>query len=116
MALALTLGEQIAIKGRLVRVTQDAYDYLPAIRDELVQVAADRDTVTYGELKARLQLPWATTGMGRMLDLLSVDCERRGEPSLAAIVVGKQTGEVGHDFDGDPVAERARVYGQHHWS
>lgn len=115
MALVLKLGEEIPIKGRIVRVTQDAYDYLPAIRDELIQVAAARETITYGELKARLQLPWAPNGMGRMLDLLSVDCLRRGEPSLAAIVVGQQTGEVGIDFDGDPVAERTRVYSQRHW-
>ncbi len=112
----LKLGEEIPMKGRVVRVTQDAYDYLPSIRDELIQVAADAGTVTYGELKDRLQLPWAPNGMGRMLDLLSVDCQRRGEPSLAAVVVGQRTGEVGQDFDGDPVAERARVYGQLHWS
>ena len=112
----LKLGEEIPIKGRIVRVTQDAYDHLPAIRNELIRVAVDGETITYSELKARLRLPWATNGMGRMLDLLSADCQRREEPSLAAIVVGQQTGEVGHDFDGDPVAERALVYAQGKWS
>jgi hypothetical protein len=48
--------------------------------------------------------------MGRLLDLLSVDCDRRGEPSLAAIVVNAVTGEIGDDFDGDAAAERRRLY------
>lgn len=52
--------------------------------------------------------------MGRLLDLLSEDCIRGGEPSLAAIVVNSTTGEVGIAF-GDPIRERALLYAQPNW-
>lgn len=35
-----------------------------------------------------LDLPFAPSGLGRILDLLSEDCTRRNEPSLVALVVG----------------------------
>lgn len=72
--------------------------------------------MTYAELHDHLDLPYAVNGMGRLLDLLSEDCIRRGEPSLAAIVVNASTGEVGDDFAGDPVAERSLVYAQRKWA
>lgn len=39
---------------------------------------------------------------------------RNDVPSLAALVVNKQTKQVGADFGGDPEAERAALYA--HWS
>jgi hypothetical protein len=39
-------------------------------------------------------------GSGRALDLLSWDCERRGEPSLACLFVRQSDGEVGSGFGG----------------
>ena len=115
VSVSLSLGEWFEVKGRRIRVTPMALQHLPSIRDELIDVARAGQTITYGELKERLNLPWAVNGLGRALDLLSVDCERRGEPSLAALVVTQGTGEVGSDFDGDPVAERAAVYARERW-
>lgn len=73
-------------------------------------MAKGGSTVTYGDMKSTLNLRYQPQGMGRLLDLLSIDCELRGEPSLAALVVGDQTGEVGSDFSGDPATERADLY------
>jgi len=116
MSLVLKLGERVDIKGRTLTVTQTAFDCLPRTRDFLIEVARSGLTVTYGKLKGELDLPYAPNGMGRLLDLLSEDCDRRGEPSLAAVVVNATTGEVGDDYAGDAFAERTRVYRQHHWS
>lgn len=113
MNLMLHLGEKVPMKGRTMTVTALAMSSLPGVRDHLIEVAKDGSTTTYGELKADLGLPHPANGLGRLLDLLSEDCRRRREPSLAAIVVGAETGEVGSDFGGDPVAERQALYA--HW-
>jgi hypothetical protein len=114
MALYLHLHEKVPMKGRNVTVTETAFSCLPEVRDHLIRVAKAGATITYGDLQAALDLPYRPQGMGRLLDLLSEDCFRRGEPSLASIVVNASTGEVGSDFDGDPVSERELVY--RHWT
>lgn len=116
MALMLRLGEKVTVKGRNLTVTPTAFDCLPRARDVLVEAALARRTVSYTELKERADLPYAQNGLGRLLDLLSEDCFRRGEPSLASLVVNRSTGEVGSDFAGDPVAERADVFAHGRWS
>lgn len=113
MALMLKLAK-ILVKGRSLTATPTAVECLPRVRRALIKVAKSRSTVTYGDLRAELALPYATNGMGRLLDLLSEDCVRRGVPSLASLVVNGSTGEVGSDFGGDPVAERGLTY--EHWS
>jgi hypothetical protein len=110
----LELGELVITKRRTVRVTETALRCLPDVRDCLIEVAEQRGTITYGELKDSVGFPYPTRGMGRLLDLLSVDCARRNEPSLAAIVVSARTGEVSIEFARDPGAERADLYA--HWS
>ncbi|TDD49989.1 hypothetical protein E1263_31525 [Kribbella antibiotica] len=110
MDVTLRVGEKLFIKaGRVSVTTLDAY-WLPRMRVRLIEVAADGETITYGRLKQELGMPHATNGLGRLLDLISVECERRGEPSLASLVVNSATREVGHDFDGEPVSERDGVY------
>ncbi|WP_156374214.1 hypothetical protein [Cellulomonas sp. Leaf334] len=116
MGLKLRKGEKISMKGRNITVTDTAFECLPRVRDRLVEAALARELVTYGELRQELELPYLVQGMGRLLDLLSEDCFRRNEPSLASIVVNASTGEVGDDFDGDPAAERERVFDRKHWS
>lgn len=110
MSLMLRLGETVEMKGRRMTVTSKAFDALPKMRDHLIEVARRRDTITYGQLVGDLALPYLPRGLGRPLDLLSEDCFRRKEPSLAALVVSDSTGEVGSDFGGDPLAERAAIY------
>jgi hypothetical protein len=116
MGMMLRKGEKIAMKGRTLTVTEVALDCLPRVRDHLIEMAKAGQTVTYGDLRRELELPYPTNGLGRLLDLLSADCFRRREPSLASLVVNATTGEVGSDFDGDAVAERAMVFKHKHWS
>lgn len=113
MSLMLRRGEKVSMKGRTMTVTDLAVASLPGVRDHLVEIARSGETTTYGELKADLGLRHAPNGLGRLLDLLSEDCRRRGEPSLAALVVNAKTGEVGSDSGGDPVAARRALYD--HW-
>lgn len=103
MNLMLTKGEKIPYKGRLVTVTDTAFECLPLVRAHLIQAAMAGQTMSYGRLRDELDLPHRPQGMGRLLDLVSIDCERRNEPSLASLVVSASTGEVGHDYSGDPV-------------
>lgn len=116
MGLMLRPGERVATGHRTVTVTPTAFACLPRVRDRLVEAAEARETVTYGELREELGLPYLVQGMGRLLDLVSVDCARRGEPSLASLVVNASTGEVGGDPDGGSVAERARAFAHRGWA
>lgn len=114
MSLMLELGEKIELKGRRMTVTPMAFKSLPAVRKHLIEVARAGGIITYGQLVADLELPYLPRGLGRLLDLLSEDCFRRDEPSLAALVVSDSTGEVGSDFAGDAHAERSGLYA--HWA
>ena len=110
----LELGERIESKGKTLRVSQLDIDSVVSMRPALIRVATDRTTITYGELKSEAALPHMPTGMGRLLDLTKVECERRGEPDLAALVVNAQTREVGDMYGTGAVGEREQVY--QHWS
>lgn len=110
----LTPGERLDIKGKSLKVSHLDADSVLAMRPVLISVAQDRTTITYGDLKAKAALPHMPTGMGRLLDLTKVECERRGEPDLAALVVNAQTREVGDMYGTGAVGERADVY--RHWS
>ncbi len=48
--------------------------------------------------------------MGKVLDVLSLDCSDRGEPSLAPIVVRAATDEVAYGYVGSPEDDRAALY------
>lgn len=109
MTIKFTLGEKVLSKGRTLQVSQLDLRVIPIVRDHLIEVARAGDTETYGDLKTVLDLPYPPNGLGRLLDLLSEDCIRRGEPSLAALVVTSRVGEVGSAFEGDPVRERAAL-------
>lgn len=106
----LRLGEEVEMKGRRMTVTPNAFHSLPRVRDHLIEVARAGDKITYGRLVAELELPYLPLGLGRLLDLLSSDCFRRQEPSLAALVVSDSTGEVGSDFAGNAVSGRDALY------
>lgn len=77
MALMLREGEKITMKGRTITVTKTAITCLPRVRDRLIEVAKNGQTITYGELREQARLPHRAQGMGRLLDLLSIDCGRR---------------------------------------
>lgn len=106
----ITLDERIVVNGRALRVTSLDLESVPVVREVLIEAAQAEDTTTYAELKQRAGLPHAINGLGRLLDLMRVECARREEPNLAALVVTASTGEVGAGAQGDAVLERAAVY------
>ncbi|MBB6568183.1 hypothetical protein HPO96_03100 [Kribbella sandramycini] len=93
--MGLRVGETVGVKGRQLRVTPLDVDCVPRVREYLIGLARRGETVAYGGLKRELGLPHALNGLGRLLDLVAVDCRRRGEPSLAVLVVNAVTQEVG---------------------
>ena len=91
-------------------VSVDDIARVAVLRGLLIAAAAHRSTMTYGVLKRLTNSPRLAKSLNRDLRMLCVECERRGEPSLAALVVQAATEEVGHGFVGDPVAARRACY------
>lgn len=101
----------VPVRGdKRIRVTPHMYDTLRLLREHLKQAARARRTVTYGEATAITNRAYAPNGWGPALDVLSEDCFRRDEPSLAALVVRSDVGEVGSAFIGDASDERQACF------
>ena len=116
MTLAIRTGDRLEINGRVRTVTSTAVACLPRVRTHLIGLARGGETVTYSQLRRTLELPYAVNGMGWLLDVLTEDCRRRGEPSLAALVVTAGTGEVGDDYPGEAPKERSAVFARSNWA
>jgi hypothetical protein len=110
MPCTLRVGDVVETPRRRLHVGPRDVASVTAMRATLIDEARARATVTYGELVRDLALPVAPTGLGRLLELLSEDCARRGEPTLAAIVVTQSTGEVGHGYGAGARSDRAALY------
>lgn len=109
-AASLIVGEVLETESRRFHVSGRDIDAISRMRGFLVDEARARATVTYGELVRTLDLPCPARGLGRLLVLLSEDCARRGEPTLAAIVVTASTGEVGDGYGSGAFADRRELY------
>ncbi len=92
--------------GGTVRVTPLMARVLPDLRSVLVGTARRRSTMTYREVAEALGHAYLQQGLGPVLDVLAVDCARRGEPRLDALVVTKAEGEVSSGFGGDAARDR----------
>jgi len=114
--LQVSVGERVRRPSGAgeVRVTPHMGRVLPRLREVLVDVARRRVTITYGELATAIDHAYLQQGLGPVLDVLAVDCTRRGEPRLDALVVTRSRGEVSHGFDGDAVRDREACW--EHWS
>lgn len=106
VALLLIPGDVVEHGDRRFHVRAADVDAVAAMRGYLIDAAQAGATVTYGELVDELGLPVPPRGLGRLLVLLSEDCERRGEPTLAALVVTRATGEVGDGYGAGAGQER----------
>jgi len=93
-----------------IRVTQNMYDALRVLRGHLIDAARSKSTITYGEASALTDGAYLPQGWGPALDVLSEDCFRRDEPSLAALVVRGNDGQVGDAFVGDAETEREACF------
>lgn len=107
-------GEVLARpSGALVRVTPHMHKALGLLRRVLVVAAREGRVLTYEQASAATGAAYLPRGMGPLLDVVRTDCERRGEPPLAALVVRKDSGSVGDGYGGDAIAERAACFA--HW-
>lgn len=106
----LKLDEPFELKGKKGRVTGTDLASVTAIRGALAALARAGGTISYGELRTAARIPQPPAGLGRLLDLVGIDCSRRGEPNLASLVVGAETGEVREGYGNDAAKEREAVY------
>ena len=106
----LAVGEVVDAGTRRLHVSERDVDAGARARSVLVDAARAGSTITYGELVREAELPYPPRRLGRLLILLSEDCARRGEPTLAAIVVAQATGEVGDGYGDGAVEDRAAVF------
>ena len=97
------------MNGRTITVTDLAFECLPRVRDYRIGVARHGTTISYGERRADAALRYRPQGWGGCWTSHE-DRSRRGEPSLASLVVNASTREVGDDFAGDRVPERQAAY------
>jgi alkylated DNA nucleotide flippase Atl1 len=110
----LQVGESLERGEGRIRVSERDVRAVAAMREYLIVEARDGSTVTYGELVRDLGLSTPARGLGRLLVLLSEDCARRGEPTLAAIVVTRATGEVGDGYGQGASEDQRALYA--HWA
>ena len=85
----------------------------------LIETAKNRQTITSGDLSARLgrQVP---RGIGVILDHVGYYCTRQGFPPLTVLAVNGQTGRPGEGWErnrpcADPNEAREAVF-DHDWS
>ena len=109
----LEVGEVVETDRRRFTVRTADLESVERMREYLVDAARAHATVTYGELVREADLPVPPKALGRLLVLLSEDCARRGEPTLAAIVVTAATREVGDGYG--PGADEDRTALHRYW-
>lgn len=114
------IGDAVEIAWRperpTIKVDKRMYQAVTRLRSAGIVAAQRRSTLTYGEAEDAIDTLYAAQGLGRALDLLTYDCQQRREPSLAALFVRKDTGEVGEGWaahTATAAAERERCY--EHW-
>lgn len=78
------------------------YDDLARLaRPALITACMRRSTMTYGELARAIDLDPKlppSHHLNKVLARVSTDCDARGEPSLAVLVINQRTGEPGPGF------------------
>jgi hypothetical protein len=100
--------------NRPVTVNERMYEAALRLRPALIVTAMHRSTLTYRDVKVVIDDLYNPQGLGPLLDLISLDSQERGEPSLAALVVRADTGECGDGFVGKPGVAREECY--KYWS
>ncbi|SDQ36133.1 hypothetical protein SAMN05428996_1401 [Quadrisphaera sp. DSM 44207] len=103
----MALDEVVEVErrgGRRVRVTPTLHAALAPLREALVAAARQRRTVTWAEAAAATGA-YPPIGVGVVVDVLDVDCRRRGEPPLGALLARRARRSRG---DEEARAEAAR--------
>ena len=81
-------GQVIETESGPIKATAADVAWLRQIRSFLLAVFAQQGHVDAAELKELVGLPHQLDEVARLLELLTHDCMRRGEPSLADLVEG----------------------------
>jgi hypothetical protein len=71
-----------------IKATAADVAWLRQIRAFLLEAFAQQRHVDAAELKEQVGFPHQLDEVGHLLELLTEDCTRRGEPSLRALVAG----------------------------
>ena len=88
LPLKIRRGEVVQTERGPIKATAADLTWLRQIRAFLLEVFAQQRRVDAAELKEQVGLPHQLDEVGRLLELLTEDCTRRGEPSLSALVEG----------------------------
>lgn len=98
----INLGETLTFSwrpGYTVTVDQRLLDALVKARAALIAVATTRQLITYQGLELVIEdSRYNYRNFRGLLDTVSLDCQRRGESSLAALVVKKGTTQPSWGF------------------
>ena len=86
--LKIRRGQVIETDSGPIKATAGDLAWLRQIRSFLLAVFAQQGHVDAAELKELVGLPHQLDDLGPLLQLLTHDCTRRGEPSLADLVDG----------------------------
>ena len=90
--LVLVEGERYPVGERMHTLTPRLAEATARSRAVLVDAAAHREVVTYGELSELIGGLVLPRHMGPLLHMVSHDCAARGEPDLPAREVGTPDG------------------------
>lgn len=106
----INLGETLTFSwrpGYTVTTDQRLLDALVKARAALIAVACTGQTITYKGLEQTIEdRRYQYRNFHGLLDTVSLDCQRRGEHSLAALVVKKGTTTPSWGFiPGDDLAD-----------
>jgi len=81
-------GELVETERGPIKASAGDLAWVRQIRAFLLEVFAQQRQVDTAELKEHVGFPHQLHEVGRLLDLVTEDCRRRGEPSLSAFVDG----------------------------
>lgn len=92
--LAIAVGARYPVGERQYLLSERLARAVARSREVLIEVAQQRDVITYGELSEEIGGAVLPRHMGPLLAMIDHDCAARGEPFLASLVVSAGTGEV----------------------
>ena len=88
LPLKIRRGEVIETDRGPIKATADDVAWVRQIRAFLLEVFAQQRYVDASELKDHVGFPHQLDRVGHLLELVTEDCRRRGEPSLSDFVEG----------------------------
>jgi hypothetical protein len=88
LPLKIRRGEVVDTERGPIKATAADVAWLRQIRAFLLEVFAQQRRLDAAELKEHVGFPHQLDEVGHLLELLTEDCARRGEPSLSVLVEG----------------------------